>query len=95
MIIEITGVTNGAGPYDIYLCDPTNTSCFYISGNTSIHGSVYVNTESFFPNENLLYIKIVDTSGCIKYYLINCSEQKLFQDLFFFDFMDGNHYIFQ
>ena len=35
MIVQITGDTGGLEPYDIFLCDPTNTGCFYISGLNS------------------------------------------------------------
>lgn len=95
MIIQITGDTGGIEPYDVYLCDTTGTSCFYISGNTTIPGTIYIDTDNYFPTVNLLYVKIVDTNGCVKTYFVNCSIQKAFQDLIYFDFMDGNHYTFQ
>jgi len=95
MIIQITGDTGGVEPYDIFLCDPTNTSCFYVSGLTTIPGTVYINTSIYFPNETLLYIRIVDNSGCVYQVQIDCGTQKAFQDEIYFDFMDGVGYIFQ
>jgi hypothetical protein len=95
MIIQITGDTGGLEPYDIFLCDSGNTSCFYVSGLTTIPNTVVIDTDIYFPNQVLLYLRIVDTNGCVVNYLINCSEQKMYQDLILFDFMDGNHYIFQ
>ena len=95
MIINITGDTGGLEPYDIFLCDPTNTSCFYVSGLTNIPGTVVVNTQNFFPNETLLYIRIVDTNGCIYSKEVDCGTQKAFQDEIYFNFMDGFGYLFQ
>jgi hypothetical protein len=95
MIIQVTGTTGGQEPYDIFLCDSSNSNCFFISGNTYLPPNINIDTDIYFPNQNLLYLKIVDTNGCIVSYLINCSEQKMFQDFILFDFMDGNHYIFQ
>jgi hypothetical protein len=95
MIINITGDTGGVEPYDVFLCDPTNTGCFYISGLTTIPATVEINTQYYFPNETFLYLKIVDTIGCVKLYELDCVAQKAFQDEIYFDFMDGVGYIFQ
>jgi hypothetical protein len=95
MIINITGDTGGVEPYDVYLCDPTNTGCFYISGLTSIPATIVIDTQSYFPYETFLYLKIIDTIGCIKLYPIDCVNFKAFQDGIFFDFMDGIPFSFQ
>ncbi len=29
--VNINGITGGTEPYDVYVCQPNNTSCFYIS----------------------------------------------------------------
>ena len=60
MLIEITGVTSGNSPYDIYLCTWDLSSCFFISGSTTIPPTVTINTDNYFPNNELLQIKIVD-----------------------------------
>ena len=95
MIVQITGDTGGVEPYDVFLCDPTNVGCFYISGLTSIPATVEINTQYYFPNENFLYLKIVDTIGCVKLYELDCIGQKAFQDEIYFNFMDGVGYYFQ
>ena len=94
MIIEITGVTSGTSPYDIFICDQTNTSCFYVSGSTTIPPNVYIYADNYFPNEQNLWVKLIDTDGCIKEYNLVCG-QKLFQDDFGFIFMDDNYFMFQ
>jgi hypothetical protein len=65
MIIEITGVTSGTSPYDIFLCNWDLTSCFYVSGVTAIPPNVYINSDNYFPNLELLQIKIIDGTGCV------------------------------
>jgi hypothetical protein len=95
MIIQITGDTGGVEPYDIFLCDPTNTSCFYVSGLTNIPATVEINTDNYFPDEVVLYIKIIDVNGCTYTKEINCEGQKAFQDFIYFNFMDGVGYYFQ
>jgi hypothetical protein len=65
MIIDITGVTSGTSPYDIFLCDWTLTSCFYVSGVTSIPPTVHIDSDNYFPNLELLQIKIIDGAGCV------------------------------
>jgi hypothetical protein len=71
MIIEITGVTNGVGPYDVYLCDWTLNGCFYISGVTNIPPTVTVDSDNYFPGLDQLKVKIVDNGGCVS--IINTS----------------------
>lgn len=95
MIIKITGDTGGVEPYDIYLCDPTNTGCFYISGLTYIPATVEINTDNYFPNEKLLFLKVIDVNGCIYTKSIDCPDSKQFQDLIYFNFMDDVGYYFQ
>ncbi len=66
MFIEISGVTNGTGPYDIYLCTWNLLSCFYVSGVTTIPPNIVVNSDNYFPNLELLKLKIVDNYGCVE-----------------------------
>lgn len=95
MIIQITGDTGGVEPYDIFLCDPTNVACFYISGLTTIPATVEINSQYYFPNEDLLYLKIIDAIGCTWSYQLDCVGFKAFQDTIYFNFMDGISYAFQ
>ena len=95
MIVQITGATSGQAPYDIFICDTTNTSCFFVSGNTTFPSIVTIDTEDFFPNIDLLYLRIIDSNGCVYNYFLNCGIYKLFQDDNFFLFMDDDNYLFQ
>ena len=65
MTIEITGTTGGQSPYDIFLCNTGGTSCFYISGNTNIPPSIIIDSDNYFPNEDSLLLRIIDTNGCV------------------------------
>lgn len=94
MIIEITGVTSGAAPFDVYICDQTNTGCFLVSGTTLIPPSVIFDSDVFFPNEQIIYVKLIDSFGCELSEIVVCGAN-LFQDDFGFGFMDGNYYVFQ
>ena len=94
MNVEITGVTSGQPPYDIFICDSTNASCFFVSGNTFIPPSVIFDTDDFFPYEQHLHIRLIDTNGCVYDNILVCN-QKIYQDSFPFIFMDGNNYLFQ
>ena len=94
MNVEITGVTSGQPPYDIFICDSTNTSCFFVSGSTFIPPSVIFDTDDFFPNEQHLHVRLIDTNGCVHNNSLVCN-QKIYQDANYFIFMDGNNYLFQ
>jgi len=52
-------------------------------------------TDNYFPDEVVLYIKIIDVNGCTYTKEINCEGQKAFQDFIYFNFMDGVGYYFQ
>lgn len=94
MLIQITGVTSGTSPYDIFICDQTNTSCFFVSGSTTVPPDVYINVEDYFPGNAVVYVRLVDTDGCVKSYQLSCYG-KIFQDDFGFAFMDDDYYYFQ
>lgn len=94
MLITITGSTSGTSPYNIYICDATNTSCFYVSGVTSIPPSVVIDTDNYFPNEDSLNLKIIDGSMCEKSIPLNCIGY-IYQNNVVVIFMDGNDYLFQ
>lgn len=95
MLVQVTGSTSALPPFDVFLCDATNTSCFYISGLTDLSPIVTFNTNDYFPGENYLYLRIVDTNGCIFSGELDCLIGKVFQDGYYFDFMDGVGYYFQ
>lgn len=72
MIVEITGVTSGQSPYDIFLCNSGGTSCFFISGNTQIPPNIYIDSEDYFPGEEKLLLRLIDTNGCIHDEIQDC-----------------------
>lgn len=74
MIIEITGVTSGQSPYDIFLCNTGGTSCFFVSGNTYIPPNVYIDTENYFPGEEKVLVRLIDTNGCVHEEIQDCSS---------------------
>ena len=94
MLIEITGVTSGTSPYNIYVCDSNNTACFFVTGVTSFSPSLVIDTDSFFPNLQAVYLKIIDGTLCEKLFLLECGGY-IFQDGDLYLFMDGNQYTFQ
>lgn len=73
MLVQITGSTSAQTPFDVFLCDPTNTSCFYVSGLTNLTPIVSFETQNYFPNEDYLYLKIIDTNGCTDLTILDCT----------------------
>lgn len=74
MLIEITGVTSGQSPYDIFLCNTGGTSCFFVSGNTFIPPSINIDTQNYFPSEDTLLVRLIDTNGCVYDEIQDCSS---------------------
>ena len=89
MNIQITGVTSGLSPYDVFICDPTNVYCFYVSGVTSIPPNVDIDSQYFFPNEDVIYIRIIDANGCIREAQIDCGSYLLQENNFYILQEDG------
>jgi hypothetical protein len=88
---------SGSSPYNIYVCDITNTYCFLVSGSTSIPPLISFVVPPPLDIVNEILLKIVDDNGCEKYYYYSCDDQpiKQFQDLSTFNFMDGEIYQFE
>ena len=72
MIIDITGVTSGSSPYLIYLCDWDLSSCFFITGVTTIPPIVQIDSNYYFPGLQLLKVKIFDRKGCFEIIDVPC-----------------------
>ena len=66
MIIDVTGVTSGSSPYLIYLCDWDLSSCFFITGVTTIPPIVQIDSNYYFPGLQLLKVKIFDKNLKLK-----------------------------
>ena len=64
--VNINGITGGTEPYNVYVCQPNNTSCFYIS---TIMDSDLNPYEFYIPapydNSPAYLIKLVDSNDCI------------------------------
>lgn len=60
--ITITGVT-GTPPYDVYVCDITNTYCYLVSGGTYISTYIF-NVPTPLNNVGSLLVKLIDSTGC-------------------------------
>jgi hypothetical protein len=68
--ITISGTT-GTPPYDVYVCDVTNTYCELVSGGT------YITTYTFevpYPlnNVNSLLLKLIDSNNCELFNYYEC-----------------------
>ena len=93
--LQITSVV-GTPPYDIYVCDITNTYCFLVSGSTTITPIEIFDTPPPLDNVNELLLKIIDSKGCEKFIYLECNIiNKLFEDGISFLFEDGIEYIFE
>ena len=87
----------GTPPFQISLCDITNTYCFLVSGSTIIPPLFSFIVPPPLDSVTELLLKIVDNNGCEKFYYYSCADQpiKQFQDLITFNFMDGEIYQFE
>ena len=68
--IIISGVT-GNPPYDVFVCDTTNTYCYLVSGGT------YITTYTFqvpppLNNVGSLLVKLIDSTGCELFNFYEC-----------------------
>ena len=69
--ITITGVT-GTGPYQVQVCDITNTTCVIVTGSTIIPPTYTFDVPSPFVGTPNLLIKIVDSTGCNTFQYYSC-----------------------
>lgn len=67
--LTISGIT-GTSPYDVYVCDTTNTYCYLVSGSTIMPPTFVFDVPSPLDDVNSLLLKIVDANHCeiFKYY---------------------------
>ena len=61
--ITISGVS-GTSPYDVYVCDVTNTYCFLVSGGTTIPPSFTFEPVHPLNNVDSLLVKLIDSNNC-------------------------------
>ena len=69
--ITISGVT-GNPPYDVYVCDITNTYCYLITGSTLIPPTLIFNVPPPLEDVDSLLVKITDISGCTRFINYSC-----------------------
>ena len=64
--VNINGITGGTEPYDVYVCQPNNTSCFYISTIMDSDLNPYeFDIPAPYYNSQAYLIKLVDSKDCI------------------------------
>lgn len=95
-VITLTSIS-GTSPYDIYVCDITNTYCYLVSGSTVLPPLISFVVPPPLEGVTELLLKLIDNNGCSKFYYYSCPDYptKQFQNLEIFDFMDGEVYQFQ
>jgi len=54
--------SSGVAPYDVYVCDITNTFCYLVATGVSL--PYQFNVPPPLDNTNDLIIKIIDSNGC-------------------------------
>lgn len=70
---EITiNVITGTSPYDVYVCDISNTICVYVTGLTSCPPSYTFTAPYPLDTVGSLLIKIVDGNDCERFEFYNC-----------------------
>jgi len=93
--ITISGI-NGNPPYDVYVCDITNTYCYLITGSTTIPPTLIFTVPPPLDVVDSFLLKLIDSKGCEKFILLTCPiDNKMFEDGIFFLFEDGVEYIFE
>ena len=71
MQITITGST-GVGPYQIQVCDITNSTCIIVTGSTTIPPSFTFDVPSPLDGVSSLLVKIIDSNGCEVFQVYSC-----------------------
>ena len=72
-LITITGAT-GVGPYNIYVCDITLTTCVQVASSTPIPPSYSFYLPNVFVGVNQVIVKLLDLSdGCEYFNIYYCN----------------------
>ena len=95
--LTINNITGLVPPYSGYACNAYGVYCEYIGAITGI--PVTITLPPAFDSAPIVGIKIIDSTGCERFKLIECldlpPEEKEFQDGDYFYFMDYEIYQFQ
>ena len=62
--ITISGL-GGSSPFDVYVCDPTITTCIYVSTITPIDLPYVFEIPAVFSTLTDFVVKVVDDNDCI------------------------------
>lgn len=93
--VVLSGST-GTPPYTIYVCDITNTYCYFVSSGITISPSYTFLVPPPLDVVESFLIKLIDSNGCERLVLLTCPiDNKMFEDGIFFLFEDGVEYIFE
>lgn len=61
--VQITSIT-GTSPYDVYVCDYTNTFCFLVTGATVMPPYITFDVPPPLDDANPILVKLIDANGC-------------------------------
>jgi hypothetical protein len=63
--VYINGITGGTEPYDVYVCQPNNTSCFYMNTINDSDFPYEFDIPQPYDGSAAYLIKIIDNKNCI------------------------------
>lgn len=69
-VIQINSVS-GTPPYDVYVCDPTITYCYFVSDDVSVF-PLLIDLPIQLTGINSVVVKMIDSNGCEIFYNIAC-----------------------
>lgn len=61
--VQITSIT-GTSPYDVYVCDYTNTFCFLVTGATVMPPYIIFDVPPPLDDASPILVKLIDANGC-------------------------------
>lgn len=63
--VYINAQTGGTQPYDIYVCQPDNTSCFFMRTINDSDIPYEFDIPVPYDNSSAYLVKLIDNRGCI------------------------------
>jgi hypothetical protein len=63
--VYINGVSGGTEPYDVFVCQPNNTSCFYMSTINNSDIPYEFDIPEPYNTSAAYLIKLIDNKNCI------------------------------
>jgi len=64
VVVSINALT-GTSPYDVYVCQPDGSSCFYMSRITTGDLPYVFDIPAPYDNSNEYLLKVIDASACV------------------------------